>query len=75
MGQILLGQIKNRVGFGLKRKKKKKPEACLGRVRVLVKTLPKLRPGLTWLANVKLQKKTYLYIYHNPNPKTHFSLN
>ena len=64
MGQILLGQIKNMVGFGLKRgKKKKKAEAGPGRVRVLVKTWPKLRPGLTRLANVKLPKKTYLYIY------------
>ena len=63
------------VGFGLKRGKKKKAEAGLGRVRVLVKTWPKLRPGLTRLANVKLPKETYLYIYHNPNPKTHFSLN
>lgn len=63
-GQILLGQIKNMIGFGLKRgKKKKKAEAGPGRVRVLVKTWPKLRPGLTRLANVKLPKKTYLYIY------------
>ena len=46
-----------------KRKKKKKAEAGLGRVRVLVKTWPKLRPGLTRLANVKLPKETYLYIY------------
>ena len=51
------------VGSGLKRGKKKKAEAGLGRVRVLVKTWPKLRPGLTRLANVKLPKETYLYIY------------
>ena len=42
MGQVLPGPIKNRVGYGFK-KKKKKPEADPGRVRVLLKK-PETRP-------------------------------
>ena len=44
MGRVLPGPIKNRVGYGLK----KKPEADPGRVRVLLKKTrnpPRLKPG------------------------------
>ena len=46
MGQILPSSIRNRVEYGLK-KKKKKPEASPGRVRVLSKkfeTRPETQP-------------------------------
>ena len=71
MGRVLPDLIKNRVRFGFI-KKKKKLKAGPGWVRLLVKTQPEL--DLISL-NVKLQKTLPIYIYHNPNPKTHFSLN
>ena len=40
MGRILPGPINYRVGYGFKNIKKKKPEAGLGWVRVLIKTKP-----------------------------------
>ena len=46
MGRILLGPIKNRVGYGFKTKKL---ETGLGRVRILEKTRPEPGPDLTRL--------------------------
>ena len=69
MGWVLLGLIKNRVGFGFK---KKKPEAGPGRVRVFVKTWLELGPEPTWL-QVNTKKTLlyiYIYIYTLINPKT-----
>ena len=54
MGRILPNPIKNKVGYGFF-KKKKKPEADPGRVRILSKN-PKLGPNITQL-KMKLPKK------------------
>ena len=61
MAWVLPGPIKNKVGFGLK-KKKRGP----GWVRILTKT--QTRPDPVSL-NIKLQKNLPIYIHHNPNLK------
>ena len=56
MGQVLPDPIKNRVGFGFKKKNPKRGRV-FSRVRVLKKPGPNLDPDPTWLAKYKITKK------------------
>ena len=66
MGRVLPDPIKNRVGYGFK---KKKPETGPGRVRVLLKNPDptrdptRIKPGTQNYQNALI----YIYLLSNPN--------